>query len=118
MMMGIITLSTTGCGSDKLSCTYDEGADESAGISTVGVNISFKDKKASSGEGYITFTDSDKAEQYYSLFTSMSDEDNENYKLNGNKIVVKFADEDFEDYDGKTKDEVKELLIDEGYTCK
>ena len=73
--IGIMTTMVTGCGNDKLSCTYDDIGSIITNVNTMGVDINFKDGKASNAKTYIIFNDKDAAAEYYKDIQELSEDD-------------------------------------------
>lgn len=116
LLVSVIALSMTGCGNgNKLTCTTKD-EDLNAEMKIV---VSFKGDEATSAKSVMTFADKTTASTYYSLITTFGGEEID-AKLDGKKLIIGFSKEDMADEYGDvgTKEEMKIMFEEEGYTCK
>lgn len=120
-----ILLVLTGCGANKLTCTYEESDNEGA---TYEFKFDSKDKATEvSIERYYVYSDEDEAkedEEYYK--STIPNEQGFTYsvKRNGKKLTLKqtadISKVESDYLDGMTleKSEIKSELESSGYKCK
>ena len=128
LVMGIMIISLTGCGSDKLVATKTT-EDETMGSYTEKITITFKKDKVETIEMSMGFDDEETAQGMYGLFSlGMSmDESGElegmDVKQEGKELIITMDAELYAESEGvsdeeMTKEALKEALEEDGYTVK
>ena len=102
----------SGCGkADKLTCTMDNE------FMPMEMVMTFDGDEVSKVESVMIFEDEETAKAMYEV-AKLSD-DTEGLKLDGKKIITELDEEEYkEDLEGKSKEDIKKRLEEEGYTCK
>jgi hypothetical protein len=128
IIMGILIISLTGCGSDKIVATKLV-EDETMGKYEEEVVVTFKKDKVEAIEMNMIFEDEETAQGMYGLFTlgmSMSEEgelDGIDVKQEGKKLTMKMDASAYAETEGvsdeeMTKEALKATLEEEGYKVK
>ena len=128
LVMGILVISLTGCGSNKLVATKTT-EDEMMGNYKEEITVTFKDDKVETVEMNMEFDDEETAQGMYGLLSlgmSMDEEgqlEGLEVKQDGKKLIMKMdakafaASEELSDED-MTKETIKASLEEDGYTVK
>lgn len=128
LAMGLIVISLTGCGSDKLVATKTT-EDETMGNYKEEITITFKDDKVETVEMKMEFDDEETAQSMHGLLSlamSMSEDgqlEGMEIKQDGKSIVITMDAEAYASSEGAsdeamTKEALKEALEEDGYTVK
>jgi len=128
LVMGLIVVSLTGCGSSKLVATKTT-EDEVMGNYKEEVVMTFKKDKVETIEMSMEFDDEETAEGMYGLFSfglSMAEEETPtgmDVKQDGKKIVITMDAKTYAESEGvtdeeMTKEALKKALEEDGYTVK
>ena len=125
LVMGLLLIALTGCGSNKLVATKSSD-DEFMGKYEEKIEVSFKNDKADQIVWTMEFEDEDKAESVASIFkmANSSDEDSKiDVEQKGKKVTLKmdaksFASQEDMDDNSLSKEEMKKSFEEEGYTVK
>lgn len=125
MLVGLMVISLTGCGGDKLVAT--KTTEDEMGKYEEKMTVKFKKDKVESVEWEMEFDKEELATSMYgilSLGMSMSEEEVEGFEIDqkGKKITIKMDAKAFEDSEGMSegmsKDEIKKSLEEDGYKVK
>ena len=128
LIMGMMLVLLTGCGSDKLVATKTT-EDDMMGKYKEEIVMTFKDDKVESIEMNMEFDDEETAQGMYGLYNmglSMSEEsDTEGMevKQDGKKLVITMDAKAYAESEGAsdeemTKEALKKALEEDGYTVK
>lgn len=128
LVMGLVIISLTGCGSNKLVATKTT-EDETMGNYKEEITITFKNDKADTVQMSMEFEDEKIAEGMYGIFSlGMSmDETGElegmDVKQDGKKLIITmdskaFAESEEVSEEDMTKEALKKALEEDGYTVK
>lgn len=128
LIMSLVVISLTGCGSNKLVATKTT-EDETMGNYKEEITITFKDDKVKTVEMCMEFEDEEIAKGMYGIFSlGMSmDEDGElegmDVKQDGKKLTITmdakaFAESEEVSEEEMTKEALKKSLEEDGYTVK
>lgn len=128
LVMGILVISLTGCGSNKLVATKST-EDEMMGNYTEEITVTFKDDKVETVEMSMGFDDEETAQGMYGLLSlgmSMDEEgqlDGMEIKQDSKKIIMTMDAETFAAFEEMsdeemTKEAIKASLEEEGYIVK
>ena len=128
LVMGLILISLTGCGADKLVATKTT-EDQMMGNCKEEITVTFKKDKVETIEMSMEFDDEETAQGMYGLVTlgmSMSEDakpEGMEFEQDGKKIIIKMDAAAYAESEGATEDEmtkeaIKKSLEEEGYTVK
>lgn len=128
VVMGLIIISLTACGSNKLIATKTT-EDETMGNYKEEITMTFKDDKVETIEMSMEFDDEETAEAMYSLYSfgmSMSEEEapeGMQVKREGKKFIMTMDATAYAEFEGvsdeeMTKEALKAELEADGYTVK
>ena len=128
LAMGLIVISLTGCGSNKLVATKTT-EDEMMGNYKENITITFKDDKVETVETKMEFEDEETAQGMYGLLSLGMSRDTEGgldgleFEQEGKTLTMKMdkkafaASEEMSDED-MTKEAIKSALEEDGYKVK
>ena len=128
IVIGLIVISLTGCGSDKIVATKTI-EDESVGNYDSKITVEFKSDKLETVEMEMTFEKEEVAQGMYGILNmgmSMAEEEETEgieIEQKGNKIIMKMDSKAFASSEGitdedMTKEAIKKSLEDDGYKIK
>lgn len=128
LVMGILVISLTGCGSNKLVATKTT-EDEMMGNYKEQITMTFKNDKVETIEMSMEFDNEETAQGMYGIFSlgmSMDEEgqlDGMDVKQDGKKLVITMDAKAYAESEGvkdeeMTKEALKKALEEDGYTVK